>query len=231
MTTSGEGLPLGRRERRKAETKQRIVDAATALFWSKGYDATSVLEITEVADVAPATFYLHFESKADVALTQFRQWIEDFLSILESRPPEETPEQMLAATLDALNDDYASGRQLRDASDQPIAPIAMGMLFAETSPEIAGRVHQAITGTEQGLTDLFRRRLGYPTGSMEPRIIASAFATSLRVAVYGFGDLVNAGLEPPPPNEIGLQSFRAYARGIQALWDRAPSAEAPTRPG
>jgi hypothetical protein len=60
-----------------------------------------------------------------------------------------------------------------------------------------------IARSEQTLTDLFRRRLGYPTSSIEPRIIASAFATSLRVAVYGFGDLVKAGLEPPAPNEIG----------------------------
>jgi AcrR family transcriptional regulator len=227
----GEAVPMGRRERHKAETKQRIVDAATTLFWSQGYDATSVLEITEAADVAPATFYLHFESKADVALTQFRQWLEDFLSVVESRPQAETPEQMLAATLEALDDDYASGRQLRDASDRPIAPVGMGMLFAETSAEIAGRVHQAITKAEQALTDLFRRRLGYPASSMKPRIIASAFVTSLRVAVYGFGDLVKAGLEPPAANEIGLQSFSAYASGIQELWDSAPNTEDGNRPG
>jgi AcrR family transcriptional regulator len=217
---------VGRRERRKAETKQRIVDAATVLFWSKGYDATSVLEITEAADVAPATFYLHFESKADVALTQFHEWVEDFLSAVGSRPEGETPEQMLAATLQVLDvEGYATGRQLRDSSSRPVAPIVMGMLFAETSPEVAGRVHQAITRTEQALTDLFRQRLGYRPESMEPRIIAAAFVASLRVAVYGFADLINAGLEPPAPNEIGLQSFSAYARGIEDLWASGPTTD------
>ena len=39
--------PSGRRERKKAETKRRIIDAASQLFWSKGYDATSVNDIAD----------------------------------------------------------------------------------------------------------------------------------------------------------------------------------------
>ena len=55
--------PLGRRERRKQEVHERIYLAARALFEEKGFDATTVDEIAAAADVAPATFFNHFQSK------------------------------------------------------------------------------------------------------------------------------------------------------------------------
>jgi len=207
-----------RRERKKAETKQKLVQAASELFWSKGYDATSITEITERADVAPGTFYLHFQSKADVALLQFRQWMDDFLAQLRARPEGESLDQMLAATLHALSDaGYASGQALRDTDGRPLPSVVMGILFTETALEIAGRVYQIMVETEQALARFFSRRLGYPDGSLEPQIIASAYVASWRVAVYGFADMVAAGVDPPSPDEIGLQAFNAYCRGLNRL--------------
>jgi AcrR family transcriptional regulator len=55
--------PLGRRERRKLEVRDKIYNAARDLFVKQGFDATTVDEIARVADVAPATFFNHFQSK------------------------------------------------------------------------------------------------------------------------------------------------------------------------
>ncbi len=55
--------PLGRRERRKLEVRTRIFDVARELFTKQGFEATTVDEIARVADVAPATFFNHFQSK------------------------------------------------------------------------------------------------------------------------------------------------------------------------
>lgn len=63
---SAESPPAGRRERRKLELRTRIFLAARALFIEKGFDATTVDEIAEAADVAPATFFNHFQSKQAV---------------------------------------------------------------------------------------------------------------------------------------------------------------------
>ncbi|HSJ23757.1 MAG TPA: TetR/AcrR family transcriptional regulator [Longimicrobiales bacterium] len=54
---------LGRRERKKLEVEQRIRSAALELFREKGYDATSVEEIAERADVAKGTFFNYFPRK------------------------------------------------------------------------------------------------------------------------------------------------------------------------
>jgi len=57
------GAPVGRRERRKLEVRGRILSAARTLFAKQGFEATTVDEIAELADVAPATFFNHFQSK------------------------------------------------------------------------------------------------------------------------------------------------------------------------
>lgn len=53
----------GRRERRKQEVRERILSVARELFAKQGFDATTVDEIARVADVVPATFFNHFQSK------------------------------------------------------------------------------------------------------------------------------------------------------------------------
>src|SRR5262245_20675283 len=56
-------LELGRRERKKEETRQRIVAAAIELFQRNGYEATTVDEISERADVAKGTFFNYYPRK------------------------------------------------------------------------------------------------------------------------------------------------------------------------
>ncbi len=58
-----ESAPIGRRERRKLEVRARIYSVARELFTKQGFEATTVDEIAEMADVAPATFFNHFQSK------------------------------------------------------------------------------------------------------------------------------------------------------------------------
>lgn len=55
-----------RRERKKEETRRRIFEVAIALFREKGFEATTVDEITEKADVARGTFFNYFPKKESV---------------------------------------------------------------------------------------------------------------------------------------------------------------------
>jgi AcrR family transcriptional regulator len=57
---------LSRRERKKEETRRRIFEAAMALFRAKGFEATTVDEITEKADVGRGTFFNYFPKKESV---------------------------------------------------------------------------------------------------------------------------------------------------------------------
>ena len=54
---------LTRRERRKLEVHDRIVDAALELFNNRGLTVTTIHEICERADVAEKTFFNHFPTR------------------------------------------------------------------------------------------------------------------------------------------------------------------------
>lgn len=56
----------GRRERRRAETRERIFRAALGLFAERGYLDTTVEEITEAADVGKGTFFNYFPTKEHI---------------------------------------------------------------------------------------------------------------------------------------------------------------------
>lgn len=56
--------PLSRRARKKERTRQEIYQAAISLFASRGFDAVSLEQVCQAADVAKATFFLHFPTKA-----------------------------------------------------------------------------------------------------------------------------------------------------------------------
>jgi TetR/AcrR family transcriptional regulator len=53
-----------RQERRKARTRGEILDAAERLFLRQGYQATTIGQIAESADVAGRSVYGHFGDKA-----------------------------------------------------------------------------------------------------------------------------------------------------------------------
>lgn len=59
---------VGLREAKKQDKKQRILNAAIKLFINKGFDRTSIGDITSLAGVAKGTFYSFFEKKGDVLL-------------------------------------------------------------------------------------------------------------------------------------------------------------------
>jgi AcrR family transcriptional regulator len=58
----------GRRERRSAETRERLFRAALELFARKGFAETTVEDITEAADVGKGTFFNYFPSKDHILL-------------------------------------------------------------------------------------------------------------------------------------------------------------------
>ena len=70
-------LEVSRRERKKEETRRRIFKAAIKLFGDRGFEATTVDEITEKADVAKGTFFNYFPRKEAVLAYLSEVWIAE----------------------------------------------------------------------------------------------------------------------------------------------------------
>jgi AcrR family transcriptional regulator len=69
--------PLNRHERRRLQTRNLLIQAALQLVLDKGYDAISIQDITDRADLGRGTFYIHFKHKEDVFWTAFREIIQE----------------------------------------------------------------------------------------------------------------------------------------------------------
>jgi AcrR family transcriptional regulator len=61
-------VEIGRRERKREQTKQSLIKAAMDLFVAKGYTETTIDDIVASADVAKVTFYYYFKSKEEIVL-------------------------------------------------------------------------------------------------------------------------------------------------------------------
>lgn len=89
---------------RKADTRQRILDAAGALFRAQGVDAVGVDAIMRAAGLTHGGFYAHFASKealvAEVAAASLGRAAERWMRIACEQAPHSALERIVSSYLD-----------------------------------------------------------------------------------------------------------------------------------
>lgn len=112
--------------------RDKVLEAASALFYAQGIKAVGVDLIIEQADVARATFYKHFPAKDDLVLAflrrrdeMWRGWLRD--RVLRLAP---APTRRPLAIFDALHERFSTGD-------------FRGCAFINSIVELANRDHPA----------------------------------------------------------------------------------------
>jgi len=86
MTTQPPGdrsLPL--RERKKLRTRRALAEAALRLFTANGFDATTLEELADEADVSKSTFFRFFPAKEAAAIEAEAELWSAYLAALAGR--------------------------------------------------------------------------------------------------------------------------------------------------
>ncbi|OZM74838.1 TetR family transcriptional regulator [Amycolatopsis antarctica] len=120
--------PTGRRERKKAATRQRIADTALRLFLEHGYDAVGIRDVAAAADVAVTTLFSHFASKEALVFEQDEDFEQRLARAVTERARHEPLVPALRREITAL---------VRHCTGEDAAPVR-GMI--ERSPAL--RRHQ-----------------------------------------------------------------------------------------
>ncbi len=82
-TTNG-AAPANRLDRRKARTRQALVDAAARLIAEGRGERASIQEITEAADIGFGSFYNHFASKEELFQTASEEVLERWAQMIDA---------------------------------------------------------------------------------------------------------------------------------------------------
>ena len=76
-------------DRRVSRTRRLLRDALFALILEKGFDAVTVEEITNRADLGRTTFYLHYRDKEDLLMESIGELVDDLIEQMARLPVEE----------------------------------------------------------------------------------------------------------------------------------------------
>jgi AcrR family transcriptional regulator len=161
--SQGEKPSIGLRERKKAKTRAAIQHHALRLFREQGYDATTVEQIAEAAEVSESTLYRYFPTKEDLVL-----WDEFDPLLIEAfrvQPPDLTPLEALRRSFHAVFDslteeDWAVQRER----------LELEMSVPEVRAAMASQVVEMI----RTVADLVAERVGRPANDLSIRTWAGA---------------------------------------------------------
>ena len=88
-------MPTDRRARKRLATRQSISDTATRLFFERGFEAVTVDEIAQAADVGRMTVFNHFPRKEDLFFDRDEEGREALREALRERDPTVSPIETL----------------------------------------------------------------------------------------------------------------------------------------
>jgi len=75
-----------RRARKKAQTREQILRVAQALFAERGFEAVTISDIANAADVAVQTVFNHFATKEELFFADRADWVDASAAAVRSRP-------------------------------------------------------------------------------------------------------------------------------------------------
>lgn len=135
--------PESRRARRRRELRERVYLVCRELFPKHGFEATTVEQIAEAADIAPATFFNHFGSKRGVLALMTSEVFTYVGSLIEAHLGGERPigRQLVGLARDA-GEQIAENHHI--ARDVVLELVRMEARPEEPSPYLA-RLHQPVT--------------------------------------------------------------------------------------
>jgi len=205
-------------DRRILRTRLALRSAMLSLIKEKGFDAVTVEEITERANLGRATFYLHYKDKEDLLLEEFREIATNRVQVLS-----EIPVSIWRSSQGALESPGGTA---------PIMPLLLVFEHAEqnadlyrilfrgqSSERIAGQLREIIIHSINAIIQSRQHNESHSTQMEVPvELLASYFSGALMSSI-------NWWLEqetPPPPYEMARMFQHLFFPGVMKVWNPDP---------
>jgi AcrR family transcriptional regulator len=196
----------GKRELRRQETRERIVDAAAELFAERGFDAVSVMEIARRAGVVEKTVFNHFPVKEGLVFEADPPMREALLDAVRRRPVGESVSA-------AAGGFVVSAVSLLGSPEATDGVVQMAKII-RGSRTLQVREREILGELTDALAALIAEETAAAPGRIEPWLAAHAllglYASLLELA----RDRVLAGQSGP---ELSAELRRQGRRGLALL--------------
>jgi AcrR family transcriptional regulator len=196
---------LTRRDRKRLATREAIRSAAVELFIRHGFDAVSVEEVAEAADVGASTVYRHFPTKEDLVLGRLRDRQREFVELLVEVDDARTVGELLVV---------AAERWAPDEEEQQL--LRGEIRLAVATPGLLARLQHQVVEWEAPIVSVLAARSGRPEDDLALRQLTALFCATVRivirewVAADGVRDLADFGrgaveaLDHLPASGLGI---------------------------
>jgi AcrR family transcriptional regulator len=183
----------GLRERSKARRRAAIIRAAYELFAERGYDATTVADIAEAAEVSPRTVAMYFPAKQDIALSRFSDGVASLTDAIRDRQPGETLHEVFGRWLLTSQ---------TEPEDRELHRLALRMFAA--NPDLGAlRTARMAAAVREG-AGMIAADTGSAPDAIGPRLAAAA-AAALAMEVID--------TEPGPDREQAVAAAMRFLEG------------------
>lgn len=174
-------------------------DRAKALFWSRGYEATSMDDLLKCMEINRGSFYATFGSKQDLYLDVLRHYDQHYrCGVLEQLRAEFAPREAILALFDAVRNEASGAKGTR------------GCFLANATMELASSdkaVAKIVRGAFNETEAFFRAMIvtGQTDGAIPPTVDPDAVARTLLGLLLGMRVLARGGSPSEVLNSIVQQ--------------------------
>jgi AcrR family transcriptional regulator len=203
--------PEGLRERKKRATREAIAATARRLFAERGFDAVTVAEIADAANVSEKTVFNHFAAKEDLVFAGGETRLARLEADIAQRPPGTSVLDVFRASSAAMLDTIAQG----EGEDRLVVPrIVRG------SPALQERMAVGWEREAAALAAVVAEATGAEDDDLVPAVVARTLAWTLITIFRAAFDGLLAGEDPERLTaRLRPQAARAYDRLAAGLGD------------
>jgi AcrR family transcriptional regulator len=190
----------GLRDRKKAQTRERIADVAAGLFAKHTYEAVSIADVARAADVSDQTVYNYFSAKQELVLDRVDEFLVRYRQVVLERVAGVSPAEAVRPLVEQDIDRYRHADPELARGEFPAQCVASSVLrrFAlEFREQQIDAVAAAILST---------------CPVMQP-IVATAHAAALISIVQTITDRIGASILAGTPSEALAAEMARDAAG------------------
>jgi AcrR family transcriptional regulator len=161
----------------REKSRERILAAALEVFAEKGYEAASISDITERAEVSRGLVTYYFNSKQRLAAELLDRWLDGIAGILELSGP---ADERLAGIID--------GSLMAAAATLPVQRLAISLMMQPATHPVFAEVEAAkvvrLTAVEDAIRSIFAERGAADPALEEMLLRATLEGITVKMAIY-----------------------------------------------